>query len=63
MGKRDKFQAQHLLTIDPLMVDRVRLAIMAALIAADRPLEFTELLTTLELTRGNLAGHRSLRGE
>lgn len=57
MAKRERFQAQRLLTIDPLLVDRVRLAIMAALSAADEPLEFTELLTTLELTRGNLAGH------
>jgi len=57
MAKREAFLAQHLLRIDPLLVDRVRLAIMAALTAAEAPLEFTELLTTLELTRGNLAGH------
>jgi DNA-binding PadR family transcriptional regulator len=57
MGSKEKFRAQHLLSIDPLLVDRVRLAIMAALSAAEEPLEFTELLTTLELTRGNLAGH------
>jgi DNA-binding transcriptional ArsR family regulator len=57
MARREAFLAQHLLRIDSLLVDRVRLAIMAALTAAEEPLEFTELLTTLELTRGNLAGH------
>jgi DNA-binding transcriptional ArsR family regulator len=57
MSKRETFRAQDLLRIDPLLVDRVRLAIMAALSAAKDPLDFTELFTTLELTRGNLAGH------
>ena len=57
MSKREPFRAQDLLSIDPLLVDRVRLAIMAALNAVEGAIEFTELLSTLELTRGNLAGH------
>jgi DNA-binding PadR family transcriptional regulator len=57
MSKAGGFKAQDLLRVDPLLVDRVRLAIMAALNATRGYLEFTEMLVTLELTRGNLAGH------
>jgi DNA-binding MarR family transcriptional regulator len=51
------FKALDLLNVDPLLIDRVRLAIMAALNASKHPLEFMEILTALELSRGNLAGH------
>ncbi len=40
------FKAQDLLNMNPLLIDRVRLAIMAALNATKKSLEFTELLTT-----------------
>ena len=57
VNKDMNFKAQDLLNMNPLLIDRVRLAIMAALNATKKSLEFTELLTTLELSRGNLAGH------
>jgi DNA-binding transcriptional ArsR family regulator len=40
-----------------LLSDRVRLAIMATLAATTEPMEFTVLLDTLQLTKGNLSGH------
>jgi DNA-binding transcriptional ArsR family regulator len=45
------------LSTHPLLSDRVRLAIMAALSAAQEPMEFMELLNSLELTKGNLSTH------
>lgn len=42
-----------------LLSDRVRLAIMATLAAADEPVEFKVLLETLGLTKGNLSSHVS----
>lgn len=50
-------KAQALLTVNPLLADRVRLAIMVALAASKVPLDFNTLLTSLELTRGNLSTH------
>ena len=46
-----------LLNVNPLLVDRVRLAIMAHLALAGGPVEFNTLLEELELTKGNLATH------
>jgi DNA-binding transcriptional ArsR family regulator len=40
-----------------LLADRVRLTIMATLAAASEPMEFSRLLDTLNLTKGNLSGH------
>jgi DNA-binding HxlR family transcriptional regulator len=41
----------------PILADRVRLAIMATLAAAEEPVEFNALLNELQLTKGNLASH------
>lgn len=46
-----------LLNVNPLLVDRVRLAIMANLALAGGPVEFNTLLEELELTKGNLSTH------
>lgn len=47
----------QLLDVNPVLVDRVRLAIMANLALADGAVEFTTLLQELELTKGNLSSH------
>ena len=48
----------------PLLSDRVRLAIMAALASEGSPVPFTDLAERLELTRGNLSAHiRKLEAE
>ena len=46
-----------LLKVNPLLVDRVRLTIMANLALAGGPVEFNTLLEELELTKGNLSTH------
>lgn len=46
-----------LLKVHPLLTERVRLALLVALASSEDGLEFTELLDSLELTRGNLASH------
>ena len=46
-----------LLSVNPILVDRVRLAIMANLSLADGPVDFNTLLQELELTKGNLSTH------
>lgn len=46
-----------LLNVNPILVDRVRLAIMANLALADGPVDFNTLLQELELTKGNLSTH------
>lgn len=46
-----------LLEANSLLADRVRIAIMATLASSKGPVDFTTLLTSLELTRGNLATH------
>lgn len=43
--------------IPPILADRSRLRIMAALATSDEPLDFSTLLASLELTRGNLSVH------
>ena len=45
------------LNIDPILMDRVRLVIMATLAASKKPMDFTTLLETLELSKGNLSTH------
>lgn len=45
------------LKLNPLLADRVRLAVMAALASSDGPMDFMILLENLELTRGNLSSH------
>jgi DNA-binding MarR family transcriptional regulator len=44
-------------SINPLLLDRVRLGIMVMLVNADKPLEFNVLLEALDLTKGNLSSH------
>ena len=46
-----------LLQLNPLLTDRVRLAIVATLAASEEALEFNHLLDTLDLTKGNLSSH------
>lgn len=40
-----------------LLSDRVRLAIMATLAAASEPQDFSSLIESLQLTKGNLSAH------
>ncbi len=47
----------QLLNVNPVLVDRVRLAIMANLALVDSAVEFTTLLQELDLTKGNLSSH------
>lgn len=52
-----------LLHVNPVLVDRIRLAIMASLNLANGPVDFNTLLQELELTKGNLSTHmRKLEG-
>ena len=46
-----------LLNVNPLLADRVRLAIMANLALAGGPVDFNTLLEELDLTKGNLSTH------
>ena len=46
-----------LMTINPLLADRARLAIMANLSLAGGPVDFNTLLEELQLTKGNLSSH------
>lgn len=50
-------KTNDILKTHPLLSDRVRLAIMAALASVDTAIAFTELSERLELTRGNLSAH------
>jgi len=50
-------KATDLLNVNPLLVDRVRLAIMANLALAGGPVDFNTLLEDLGLTKGNLSTH------
>jgi DNA-binding MarR family transcriptional regulator len=43
--------------IDKVFHDRVRLGIMSILVASNDDISFTELVTRLEVTRGNLSVH------
>ncbi|HEY8279472.1 MAG TPA: transcriptional regulator [Bdellovibrionota bacterium] len=49
--------ADLLKSANALLMDRVRLGIMAALAAAEEPLDFNNLLESLELSKGNLSAH------
>ena len=49
--------AREILQLHPLLADRVRLAIMAALASASEGIDFTTLLESLSLSRGNLSSH------
>lgn len=44
-------------SINPLLLDRVRLGIMVTLVNADKPIDFNMLLEALDLTKGNLSSH------
>lgn len=47
----------ELMSFHPLLADRIRLSILAALASSSEPFEFTRLLEVLEVTRGNLSTH------
>ncbi len=47
----------ELIDLNPILTDRVRLAIMTTLYASEDPVEFNSLLDTLDLTKGNLSSH------
>lgn len=46
-----------LIDIHPLLADRVRLSIMIAVAASERRIDFSTLLQTLNISRGNLSSH------
>jgi DNA-binding transcriptional ArsR family regulator len=46
-----------LIDIHPLLSDKVRLSVMAALAASKEKIEFKVLIEGLELTKGNLSSH------
>jgi DNA-binding transcriptional ArsR family regulator len=46
-----------LMSLNPLLADRARLAIMANLSLAGGPVDFNTLLEELQLTKGNLSSH------
>lgn len=46
-----------LMSINPLLADRARLAIMASLALSGGPVDFNTLLEELQLTKGNLSSH------
>ena len=46
-----------LLNVNPMLVDRIRLSVMAYLSAADEPVSFNKILEELGLTKGNLSSH------
>ena len=50
-------KAQEILQLHPLLSDRVRLAIMAALATSASEVDFSSLLKALELSKGNLSSH------
>ncbi|MBW2736339.1 MAG: transcriptional regulator [Deltaproteobacteria bacterium] len=45
------------LSTHAVLGDRVRLAILATLAAADEPMDFNTVRETLDLTKGNLSSH------
>jgi DNA-binding transcriptional ArsR family regulator len=50
-------KAKMIMETHPLLSDKTRLAVMAALITEERNLDFTTLCEHLELSRGNLSSH------
>jgi DNA-binding MarR family transcriptional regulator len=57
-------EPKDLLSINPLLMDRTRLAIITTLAREDEPIAFGVLLDRLKLTRGNLSVHtRKLEDE
>jgi len=50
---------KELLSINPLLADRTRLAIIAALASAEEEMDFRTLVEGLSLTGGNLSVHAS----
>jgi DNA-binding transcriptional ArsR family regulator len=50
-------KAPNLMNVNPLLVDRIRLAIMANLALAGGPVDFTTLQEELDITKGNLSTH------
>jgi DNA-binding transcriptional ArsR family regulator len=49
--------AELLSSTHALLADRVRLTIMATLAATTEPIDFSALLDSLNLTKGNLSSH------
>ena len=57
-------EPKDFLSINPLLMDRTRLAIITTLAREDEPIAFGILLERLDLTRGNLSVHtRKLEDE
>ena len=50
-------KTSDLMNVNPLLVDRIRLAIMANLALSGGPVDFNTLLEELDLTKGNLSTH------
>jgi len=50
-------KASDLLSVNPVLVDRIRLTIMANLSMAGGAVDFNTLLEELGLTKGNLSTH------
>ncbi len=48
---------RDLLSINPVLTDRVRLAIISTLAAEDGPLDFNSMLKKLDLSKGNFSTH------
>jgi len=46
-----------LLNVNPVLVDRIRLSVMAYLATSDKPVAFNTIIEELELTKGNLSSH------
>ena len=49
--------AVKIFNLNPVLHQRTRMALMSLLCTAEEPVEFTELLKQLKLTKGNLALH------
>jgi DNA-binding transcriptional ArsR family regulator len=49
--------ARDFLSTNAVLGERVRLAILATLAAADEPLDFNAVREALDLTKGNLSSH------
>ncbi|MCJ8313879.1 MAG: transcriptional regulator [Saccharospirillaceae bacterium] len=47
----------NLLNVNPVLVDRVRLSIMATLAFKKEPVDFNSIIIELGLTKGNLSTH------
>lgn len=54
-----RLNSRDFLATHPLLSDRVRLSIMGILVSAGEPVQFSELIEALDLSKGNLSAHMS----